>query len=47
MSDCIDQEEEHKEQVEAKHQPNPGLDVMKMAGVQNLNKQVKTLTPKP
>jgi hypothetical protein len=33
MSDLIDQEEEHKAEIEAKHTPAPGLDVMKIAGV--------------
>jgi hypothetical protein len=33
MSDSIEQEEEHKAQIEAKHTPSEAIDVLKMAGI--------------
>ena len=33
MSDLIDQEEEHKAEIEAKHTPSEAIDVLKLAGV--------------
>jgi hypothetical protein len=48
MSDLIDQEEEHKAEIEVKHFSAQNLDVMKLAGVKEdkpiLSSRLDTLT---